>query len=48
MILDNENGVFYAPLEGFGETNDDASKEEKKNRKHGLLNWFKIRVCLAV
>ncbi|THU57821.1 hypothetical protein C4D60_Mb03t07590 [Musa balbisiana] len=43
MILDNENGVFYAPLEGFGETNDDASKEEKKNRKHGLLNWFKIR-----
>ncbi|CAD5181315.1 unnamed protein product [Musa acuminata subsp. malaccensis] len=43
MILDNENGVFYAPMEGFGETNDDASKEEKKNRKHGLLNWFKIR-----
>ena len=44
MILDNENGVFYAPLEGFGETNDDALKEEKKNKKHGLLNWFKLRV----
>ncbi|THU47352.1 hypothetical protein C4D60_Mb09t14590 [Musa balbisiana] len=43
MILDNENGVFYAPLEGFGETNDDALKEEKKNKKHGLLNWFKLR-----
>ncbi|URE33500.1 hypothetical protein MUK42_33523 [Musa troglodytarum] len=43
MILDNENGVFYAPLEGFGETNDDGLKEEKKNKKHGLLNWFKLR-----
>ncbi|KAJ8471897.1 hypothetical protein OPV22_026240 [Ensete ventricosum] len=43
MILDSENGVFYAPHEGFGETNDDALKEEKKNKKHGLLNWFKLR-----
>ncbi|XP_042457210.1 kinesin-like protein KIN-7D, chloroplastic isoform X1 [Zingiber officinale] len=43
MILDNETAVFYAPIEGFGETNDDILKEEKKNRKHGLLNWFKSR-----
>ncbi|XP_074591453.1 kinesin-like protein KIN-7D, chloroplastic [Curcuma longa] len=43
MILDNENAVFYAPMEGFGETNYDVLKEEKKNRKHGLLNWFKSR-----
>ncbi|KAG6501108.1 hypothetical protein ZIOFF_040976 [Zingiber officinale] len=43
MIIDNENAVFYAPMEGFGETNYDVLKEEKKNRKHGLLNWLKLR-----
>lgn len=46
MILDTENSDFFVPLEGYGETIDDASKEEKKNRKHGLLNWFKLRVCI--
>ncbi|KAG1358812.1 Kinesin-like protein KIN-7K, chloroplastic [Cocos nucifera] len=46
MILDTENGDFFVPLEGYGETIDDASKEEKKNRKHGLLNWFKLRTSI--
>lgn len=40
MILDHENNDFFAPLEGYGET-DSPSKDEKRNRKHGLLNWFK-------
>ncbi|XP_038976670.1 kinesin-like protein KIN-7D, chloroplastic isoform X1 [Phoenix dactylifera] len=43
MILDTENSDFFVPLEGYGEIIDDSSKEEKKNRKHGLLNWFKLR-----
>lgn len=42
MILDHENSDFFGSLEGYGET-DYSSKEEKKNRKPGLLNWFKLR-----
>ncbi|XP_020090735.1 kinesin-like protein KIN-7D, chloroplastic isoform X1 [Ananas comosus] len=42
MILDNESSDFFVPAEGYGETTEDTSKE-KKNRKHGLLNWFKQR-----
>ncbi|KAK8971553.1 Kinesin-like protein NACK2 [Platanthera guangdongensis] len=42
MILDDENNDFFAPLEEYGET-DYPSKEEKRNRKHGLLNWFKLK-----
>ncbi|KAJ0981199.1 hypothetical protein J5N97_009454 [Dioscorea zingiberensis] len=43
MLLDNENCDPFVPPEGYGETTDDSSKEDKKNRKHGLLNWFKSR-----
>ncbi|XP_020675263.1 kinesin-like protein KIN-7D, chloroplastic [Dendrobium catenatum] len=42
MILDHENGEFFGSFEGYGET-DYSSKEEKKNRKPGLLNWFKLK-----
>ncbi|XP_020599453.1 kinesin-like protein KIN-7D, chloroplastic [Phalaenopsis equestris] len=42
MILDQENSDFFGSLEGYGET-DYSSKEEKKGRKPGLLNWFKLR-----
>lgn len=45
MILDHENGDFFGSLEGYEEV-DYSSKEEKKNRKAGLLNWFKSRVCI--
>lgn len=45
MILDNESSDFFVPAEGYGETTEDTSKE-KKNRKHGLLNWFKQRVWI--
>ncbi|KAL9428332.1 hypothetical protein AB3S75_030343 [Citrus x aurantiifolia] len=43
LILDDENIDLYVSLEGNAETADDTSKEEKKNRKHGLLNWLKLR-----
>ncbi|XP_058108512.1 kinesin-like protein KIN-7D, chloroplastic [Magnolia sinica] len=42
LILDDENVDGYASLEGNGETVDDSFKE-KKGRKQGLLNWFKLR-----
>lgn len=43
LILDDENIDLYVSLEGNAETADDTSKEEKKTRKHGLLNWLKLR-----
>ncbi|KAF3442671.1 hypothetical protein FNV43_RR16587 [Rhamnella rubrinervis] len=43
LILDDENIEFYVPLEGNAETADDTMKEEKKTKKHGLLNWLKLR-----
>ncbi|XP_010257531.1 PREDICTED: kinesin-like protein KIN-7K, chloroplastic isoform X2 [Nelumbo nucifera] len=43
LILDDENIDLYVSLEGSSENTDDSSKEEKKSRKHGLLNWFKLR-----
>ncbi|XP_043691550.1 kinesin-like protein KIN-7K, chloroplastic [Telopea speciosissima] len=43
LILDDENIDMYASLEGNDESTDDTSKEGKKSRKHGLLNWFKLR-----
>uniref|UniRef100_A0A1D1XQX0 Kinesin-like protein n=1 Tax=Anthurium amnicola TaxID=1678845 RepID=A0A1D1XQX0_9ARAE len=43
MILDDENIDFFVPVEAYAESVDYSSKEEKKNRKHGLLNWFKLR-----
>ncbi|KAJ6825404.1 kinesin-like protein KIN-7D, chloroplastic isoform X1 [Iris pallida] len=42
MVLEDESCDILVPVEGYGETIDDGSKD-KKNRKHGLLNWFKIR-----
>lgn len=45
MILEDENiDLFVPPLEGITETTDDTLKDEKKTRKHGLLNWLKLRV----
>ncbi|KAK3227166.1 hypothetical protein Dsin_007028 [Dipteronia sinensis] len=43
FILDDENIDLYVSLEGNAETADDTIKEEKKTRKHGLLNWLKLR-----
>lgn len=45
LILDDENIDMYASVESNSEANDDTVKEEKKTRKHGLLNWLKLRVC---
>nr|XP_023929449.1 kinesin-like protein KIN-7K, chloroplastic [Quercus suber] len=43
LILDDENIDLYDSVEGNSETTDDTLKEEKKTRKHGLLNWLKLR-----
>ncbi|XP_039775956.1 kinesin-like protein KIN-7D, chloroplastic isoform X1 [Panicum virgatum] len=42
IVMDNESNELLLPVEGFGVSLEDSSKEEKKNRK-GLLNWFKLR-----
>ncbi|GMN55926.1 hypothetical protein TIFTF001_025041 [Ficus carica] len=42
LILDDENIELYVPIEGNVESADGTQKE-KKTRKHGLLNWLKIR-----
>ncbi|KAL9362831.1 hypothetical protein Peur_045616 [Populus x canadensis] len=43
LILDDENIDLYVSLEGNTESVDETLKEEKKTRKHGLLNWLKLR-----
>ncbi|XP_028777544.1 kinesin-like protein KIN-7K, chloroplastic isoform X2 [Neltuma alba] len=43
LILDEENIDLYVNLEGNAESADDSLKEEKKTKKHGLLNWLKLR-----
>ncbi|KAJ7975976.1 Kinesin-like protein [Quillaja saponaria] len=43
LILDDENIDLYVNLDGNSETADDTLKEEKKTKKHGLLNWLKLR-----
>ncbi|XP_010243397.1 PREDICTED: kinesin-like protein KIN-7K, chloroplastic isoform X2 [Nelumbo nucifera] len=43
LIVDDENIDLYVSTEANGEATDDSFKEGKKNRKHGLLNWFKLR-----
>ncbi|XP_062002662.1 kinesin-like protein KIN-7K, chloroplastic isoform X1 [Rosa rugosa] len=44
LILEDENiDLFVSPLEGNTETAGDTLKEDKKTRKHGLLNWLKLR-----
>lgn len=45
MIVENESSEFTVPIEGC-EAGEDSSKEEKRNRKPSLLNWFKLRVIL--
>ncbi|KAG7549775.1 Kinesin motor domain [Arabidopsis thaliana x Arabidopsis arenosa] len=42
-LTDDENLEFYVPREGTPEIIDDAFREEKKTRKHGLLNWLKLK-----
>ncbi|KAL9373824.1 hypothetical protein Peur_033444 [Populus x canadensis] len=42
LILDDENIDSYVSLEGNTESVDETLKE-KKTRKHGLLNWLKLR-----
>lgn len=46
LILDEENIDLYVSLEGNSETADNTLKEEKKSKKHGLLNWLKLKVCI--
>ncbi|XLS61094.1 hypothetical protein HN51_015322 [Arachis hypogaea] len=43
LILDEENIDLYVNLEGNVESTVDSLKEEKKTKKHGLLNWLKLR-----
>ncbi|XP_011005299.1 PREDICTED: kinesin-like protein KIF3A isoform X2 [Populus euphratica] len=43
LILDDENIDLYVSLEGNTESADETLKEQKKTRKHGLLNWLKLR-----
>ncbi|XP_010520019.1 PREDICTED: kinesin-like protein KIN-7K, chloroplastic isoform X2 [Tarenaya hassleriana] len=42
-MMDDENLDLYVSLEGNPEIRDGASREEKKTRKHGLLNWLKLK-----
>ncbi|XP_073221723.1 kinesin-like protein KIN-7K, chloroplastic isoform X2 [Cicer arietinum] len=43
LILEEENIDLYVNLEGNAATADDSLKEEKRTKKHGLLNWLKLR-----
>ncbi|GAU31511.1 hypothetical protein TSUD_332860 [Trifolium subterraneum] len=43
LILEEENIDLYVNLEGNAASADDSPKEEKKTKKHGLLNWLKLR-----
>ncbi|WVZ08921.1 hypothetical protein V8G54_022267 [Vigna mungo] len=43
LILDEENVDLYVNLEGNAAIADDSLKGEKKIKKHGLLNWLKLR-----
>ncbi|CAH8359926.1 unnamed protein product [Eruca vesicaria subsp. sativa] len=40
-LMDDEHIDLYVSSEGNHETRDIAFREEKKTRKHGLLNWLK-------
>ncbi|KAI4310646.1 hypothetical protein MLD38_035609 [Melastoma candidum] len=41
LMLDDDNTESYVSLESHTEAIEDSSKDEKKNKKHGLLNWLK-------
>ncbi|XP_019092793.1 PREDICTED: kinesin-like protein KIN-7K, chloroplastic isoform X1 [Camelina sativa] len=40
-MMDDEHLDLYVSVEGNHEIKDNAYREEKKTRKHGLLNWLK-------
>ncbi|XP_010486885.1 PREDICTED: kinesin-like protein KIN-7K, chloroplastic isoform X1 [Camelina sativa] len=40
-MMDDEHLDLYVSVEGNNETRDSPYREEKKTRKHGLLNWLK-------
>lgn len=40
-MMDDEQLDLYVSVEGNHEIRDNAYREEKKTRKHGLLNWLK-------
>ncbi|XP_010498442.1 PREDICTED: kinesin-like protein KIN-7K, chloroplastic isoform X2 [Camelina sativa] len=40
-MMDDEHLDLYVSVEGNHEIRDNAYREEKKTRKHGLLNWLK-------
>lgn len=44
-MMDDEHLDLYVSAEGNNEIRDIAFREEKKTRKHGLLNWLKPKVC---
>lgn len=43
-MMDDEHLDLYVSVEGNNEIRDNAYREEKKTRKHGLLNWLKPKV----
>ncbi|KAK7396319.1 hypothetical protein VNO78_17237 [Psophocarpus tetragonolobus] len=43
LILEEENIDLYVNLEGNTASPDDSLKSDKKMKKHGLLNWLKLR-----
>ncbi|KAH9321253.1 hypothetical protein KI387_015892, partial [Taxus chinensis] len=45
MIDDEDSHDSEFSTEGKGDNNfiEETSKDEKKNKKHGMLNWFKLR-----
>ncbi|KAL4195940.1 hypothetical protein AMTRI_Chr04g243610 [Amborella trichopoda] len=43
FLVEEDNIDLYASPEGNVDSSEELSKEDKKNRKHGLLNWFKLR-----
>jgi len=43
-MMDDEQLDLYVSVEGNHEIRDNAYREEKKTRKHGLLNWLKPKV----
>ncbi|KAG9134951.1 hypothetical protein Leryth_001248 [Lithospermum erythrorhizon] len=43
LILDDDNIDVYVTADANTETSDDTTKEEKKTKKNGLLDWLKLR-----
>ena len=45
LMLEDGNADLYITHDGNPEFPDGTSREEKKSRRNGLLNWLKSRVC---